>query len=1318
MSSIQQHPHGVRMAESTLRRIQPLIFDENIADNFVNFEREWKVYQIAALSEKDKKVQAYTLLNLAGPDAILKSESFEYGNNESKEDPDVLIEKFREQCMPTKNIIIDRHNFNTCNQKQSEAFPSYLATIKILAKKCEFGTLNDELIRDRIVCGIYSDRVRKQLLREAALTLSSAVMICMASEQSDKNSKLLQKETNMHYVKTGGDKSNKHKQRDWHGSKTPTEHKNSDACYNCNTVHAHYRKSCPAYGKQCQNCMCYGHYATVCRKPKSAHKTHYKPNSSKAKHSYKVNELHENESESENYFHCDIIDDPSNKEAIHIDLTMMNTKAVLTVKIDTGAKINCISKNNLKRVNKDAKINSAVKINLIAYGGQQIETVGTTTLRTNKGDIMFHVVDRDVKTILGLTDTMKLNLIQLDAEVHSIVNPVIDDYSDLFDNTVLGKLPMDYHMRLDPTVPPVVCSARKIPVAMKQDVINELEHMKNIGVIEAVTEPTEWVSSMVAAKKKDGSIRLCIDPVHLNKALLRPHHPMKTIDDILGNMSNAKVFSILDAKTSFWQIPLDEQSSLLTTFITPNGRYKFLRMPYGITSGSEVFQRSMEHLFANQPCEIIVDDILVYGKNAEEHDANLKQVLNRVRQLNMKLNAEKCKFHVTEVPFVGHVLTADGVKCDKSKISAITTMNTPKDKTELRRFFGMCNYVSKFIPGYSEKTAIIRELLRDDTEWFWDKQHDCAFNELKKCISSPPVLAYYNPKLPVTISADASQNGLGCVCLQEGKPIAYASRSLTETEKRYAQIEKELLALLYACTKFDQYIFGRHVNAETDHQPLVTIMKKTIHNATPRIQKMILKLQRYNISLVYKRGKDLLIADALSRAYQDDNESDSSNLDEYDIMHVEVLSNTRLEELKTATQNDHTSTVLKTVIMRGWPRSYNDVPKEAQPYYSFRDELTVVNDIILRGQRFVIPESLQSYYTTQLHKGHPGIDATKRRANECMYWNKMYTQLEEAVKKCAPCNALKPHQQKEPLLMHDVPTLPWTHVSSDIFEWHNKHYIVTTDSYSGWYEIDPLTDLRSTSVIHKLKRSFSTHGIPIELQTDNGTQYVSEQFREFTNDWDIKHVTSSPRYPQSNGLAERAVRSAKELLEKCYRDNSDIYLAILHARNVPKDGLPSAAQRLVSRRTRTTLPTTRDMLKPTVQTNVHKSLEKKRKQNKVHYDKSAKTLSMLQPGDTVRMQTDRGYDKIAIIERRTNDPRSYIVKCNGKQYRRNRKHLLPVTETAEQSDDDDIPYPRHDDPNDEQPINDNQCVQNNPTTYHTRSGRACLPNSRYQNDYV
>ena len=186
------------------------------------------------------------------------------------------------------------------------------------------------------------------------------------------------------------------------------------------------------------------------------------------------------------------------------------------------------------------------------------------------------------------------------------------------------------------------------------------------------------------------------------------------------------------------------------------------------------------------------------------------------------------------------------------------------------------------------------------------------------------MLAYYNPELPVAIYADASRNGLGCVCLQEGKPIAYASRSLTETEKRYAQIEKELLALVYACTKFDQYIFGRHVNAETDHQPLVTIMKKTIHKATPIIQKIILKLQRYNISLVYKLGKDLLIPDVLSRAYQDDNESDSSNLDQYECYLTLDLKSSKLQHKMIIHQQ-----CKKTVIMRGWHRSYNDVPKEA-----------------------------------------------------------------------------------------------------------------------------------------------------------------------------------------------------------------------------------------------------------------------------------------------------------------------------------------------------------------------------------------------------
>ena len=242
------------------------------------------------------------------------------------------------------------------------------------------------------------------------------------------------------------------------------------------------------------------------------------------------------------------------------------------------------------------------------------------------------------------------------------------------------------------------------------------------------------------------------------------------------------------------------------------------------------------------------------------------------------------------------------------------------------------------------------------------------------------MLLYYDVKLPVTVSADLSQNGLGIVIIQNNKPIAYCSRALTDTERNYRQIEKELLALLYAYQKFDSYKFGREFIAETDHKPLVTIMKKPIHTATPRIQNMLLKLQRHNINLVYKPGKELYIADTLSRAYQQADESDISDYNEYHVMNIEVLSNTRLDELHAGTNKDHTSNVLATLINKACPDKYYVIPKEAQPYYSFRDELSMSNDIIMRGHRFMIPKSLQTYYVEQLHKGHPGIKATNETA--------------------------------------------------------------------------------------------------------------------------------------------------------------------------------------------------------------------------------------------------------------------------------------------------------------------------------------------------
>ena len=316
---------------------------------------------------------------------------------------------------------------------------------------------------------------------------------------------------------------------------------------------------------------------------------------------------------------------------------------------------------------------------------------------------------------------------------------------------------------------------------------SEIQHRKikalwHYGIITKVTEPTEWVSSMVAAKKKNtDELRICIDPRDLNKALMRPHHPLKTVEEVASTIPNETVFSILDAKSAFWHIPLDNKSSYYTTFSTVLGHYKYLRMPYGITSGSEVYQQAIEQLLEGLSCKVIVDDILVYGANIHDHDQNLMQVIDRIRQIIFSLNAQKCKFRLYEVKYVGNAFTSQGLLPDDEKVNAITKFPIPSDKKALQRLLGMANYLSRYIPNYAGIAPPLYELLHNDVIFCWESNH----------ITHPAVLAYYDVKQPVLIPCDASKSGFGAALIQNDQPIAYASRTLRENEVKWAQIEKK-----------------------------------------------------------------------------------------------------------------------------------------------------------------------------------------------------------------------------------------------------------------------------------------------------------------------------------------------------------------------------------------------------------------------------------------------------------------------------------------------------------------------------------------------
>lgn len=637
-----------------LRRIDPLVFNEDIAHNWEKFKREWRVYSNAGLSTSSKKVKAYTFLNLAGLEALVKFDTFDFERNEDREDPDVLVQKFEQLCLPVKNEIMDRHAFNTTNQKQHESVQSYVSTLKIMAKKCEFGALNDELIRDRLVCGIHSDPVRAQLLKEKKLTLNSAIEICMLHEQSEKGNRELKKEAEVCTVQF-------------------------NPCPNCGGQHAPDRSRCPAFNKRCNTCGKLNHFSRCCRsgRPSTATRPAQLPPPTVRRGRYAhVSELDMQPTqeptdvfhcESIEIFYCESIDQPQDvreRDERFAQLSACNTGRQLIVKIDTGAKCNVISRALLQHTDPTAHINLSKKANLVSYGGHIIQTLGAADVNFTCGLLQFQVVDRNVKPLLGLRDSVRLGYVTFAPEVHAVIQHETSElleYKDLFDNSTIGKLPVVYHMRLDDTVPPTICAPRRVPLAMRNKIVAELHRMTKLGVITPIQEPTEWVSAMVAAKKRDGSIRLCIDPVNLNKALLRPRHPLKTVEEVIADMPDAKMFSILDAKCGFWQVPLSKESSRLTTFMTPVGRYAFLRMPYGITTGSEVFQRCMEQLFEGQPCAIVIDDILVWGRSREEHDLRLCQVMDRIRAVNLKLNPDKCRFRVTEVPYVGHLLTDQGV---------------------------------------------------------------------------------------------------------------------------------------------------------------------------------------------------------------------------------------------------------------------------------------------------------------------------------------------------------------------------------------------------------------------------------------------------------------------------------------------------------------------------------------------------------------------------------------------------------------------------------------------------------------------------------
>ena len=1237
---------------------QCLSLDGNVSENWKKFYQEFQIYMTSTeKNTKPEDVKVAVFLRCAGYEALDIYNSFDFPTDADKTLENV-VDKFKAYCEPKTNVTYERYVFFNRCQAADEPIDSFVTNLKKLAGTCEFAALKDSLVKDRIVMGIRDDCLRSKLLKHGKLTLETAVDMCRAQEFTSNQMKRINEKSAVHvntvknYASSGtnyamrGSNASSGSNYAMRGSPRP--------CQFCGYNHKYGRDRCPASGKRCNNCSSIGHFASCCKRDRNTART--------------VRQLY--------------VDEPEEYDVGTVMDSMCKFVGGIPIKIsdkvvyfqpDTGSDVTIISLELAKLLN--VKGFTKTRAILCAFGGFKIQPLGTCILKCfyegSKYDLQFFVVEHPCQPILSNIHCQKLGILKF---TNTLKNDPLIEYSDVFNG--IGCLAGEVHFEVRDDAVPVQHAPRKIPIALREKVKNELDSMVKAGIIVKEDKPTSWVNSMVCVENSKGKLRLCIDPRDLNKALKRQHFPMSTIEDITTRLSRAKIFTVLDAARGFWQLKLDEPSSKMCTFNSPFGRYRFLRLPFGVSVAPEVYQAKMTELFGDiQGVEIMMDDLLIWGENEEQHDCRLKSVLDVCRERNLKLNRSKLAYKTKAVKYIGHILTESGIKPDPDKVKAIQEMPPPQNKAGISTFLGMVNYLCKFLPHLSSLTKPLREVLRKESLFIWDEQLQSCFDLIKNTLSNDATLSYFDVSKEVTLSADASKDGLGACLTQNSKPIAYASKSLTDTQKRYAQIEKECLAIYFAAEKFHTFIYGRPVTVETDHKPLVNIFCKPLSDAPPRLQRMLLQLQKYQLNVTYKPGKDLYVADALSRAFLSEQKDDKIQVINVSKVLLEDFNAQLMREIVESTAVDEELKILKETILKGWPETRSQCHEATRPYWNYRELLSVLDGLILKDRRIVVPRKLRSEMLRRLHTSHLGIEKTLSLARDLVFWPAMTDSIKQKIESCDICNSFLRKNAKEPLTPHPCPLYPWQKVGADLFEYAGNFYIILVDYFSRIFEFGRLSQITSLEVIKFCKDQFSRYGIPEVLHSDNGTQFTSRAFRQFSLEYNFLITTSSPEYPQSNGMAERTIQTVKNLLRKSSRGGEDLQLALLNLRNSKVYDIASPAQLMFGRRTRTNIPTARSLLTASQNQDINERFEEQQQKQKMYYDVHSKKLPTLQNGDIIRFRPRRNDDWRQGVVLGENLQNSYDIEDQqGRVLRRNRRDLKRRNETlrtAEVQEDED-----------------------------------------------